>query len=49
MSNMTMQSADAMITLENVNKWYGQFQVLKDINLNVKQGERLQVGADYLP
>jgi len=41
MSNMTMQSADAMITLENVNKWYGQFHVLKDINLNVKQGERI--------
>ena len=30
-----------MITLEAVNKWYGQFHVLKDINLNVKQGERI--------
>ncbi|QPQ24030.1 amino acid ABC transporter ATP-binding protein [Lonsdalea populi] len=30
-----------MITLENVNKWYGQFHVLKDINLQVKQGERI--------
>ena len=30
-----------MITLENVNKWYGQFHVLKDINLSVKPRERI--------
>lgn len=41
MSQITLQPADAMITLENVNKWYGQFHVLKDINLKVKQGERI--------
>ncbi|MFJ5448277.1 MULTISPECIES: amino acid ABC transporter ATP-binding protein [Pectobacterium] len=35
------QSTDHMITLENVNKWYGQFHVLKDINLQVRQGERI--------
>jgi general L-amino acid transport system ATP-binding protein len=29
MSQITMQPADAMITLEDVNKWYGQFHVLK--------------------
>ena len=40
MSQLLIQPADAMITLENVNKWYGQFHVLKDINLRVKQGER---------
>ncbi|ADM96467.1 amino acid ABC transporter ATP-binding protein [Dickeya dadantii] len=34
-------SSDYMITLENVNKWYGQFHVLKNINLQVKQGERI--------
>ncbi|WP_192458300.1 amino acid ABC transporter ATP-binding protein [Musicola keenii] len=34
-------STDHMISLENVNKWYGQFHVLKDINLQVKQGERI--------
>lgn len=39
MSQKTMTPADAMITLENVNKWYGQFHVLRDINLKVKQGE----------
>ncbi|BES86646.1 arginine ABC transporter ATP-binding protein [Pectobacterium araliae] len=35
------QSTDHMITLENVSKWYGQFHVLKDINLQVRQGERI--------
>ncbi|GGJ82517.1 amino acid ABC transporter ATP-binding protein [Pseudomonas matsuisoli] len=30
-----------MIQMTDVNKWYGQFHVLKDINLNVKQGERI--------
>ncbi len=30
-----------MILLENVNKWYGEFHVLKDINLKVRQGERI--------
>nr|WP_294974092.1 amino acid ABC transporter ATP-binding protein [uncultured Pseudomonas sp.] len=30
-----------MITMKGVNKWYGQFHVLKDINLEVKQGERI--------
>lgn len=32
-----------IITLNNVNKWYGQFHVLKDINLNVKVGERIVI------
>lgn len=45
MSQITMTPADAMITLENVNKWYGQFHVLKDINLKVKQGERIVLAA----
>lgn len=41
MSQITMQPANAMISLENVNKWFGQFHVLKDINLQVRQGERI--------
>jgi len=28
-----------IIEINNVNKWYGDFHVLKDINLNVKKGE----------
>src|SRR5690606_10802507 len=35
--------ADAIIKMENVNKWYGQFHVLRDINLKVAQGERIVV------
>jgi len=34
-------SAEPIIQLQGVNKWYGQFHVLKDINLNVQQGERI--------
>lgn len=34
---------DFAIQLINLNKWYGDFHVLKDINLNVKQGERIVI------
>ena len=34
-------SPQGIIQMQGVNKWYGQFHVLKDINLNVKQGERI--------
>ena len=34
-------AAEPIIRLQGVNKWYGQFHVLKDINLEVKQGERI--------
>nr|WP_088560221.1 amino acid ABC transporter ATP-binding protein [Arboricoccus pini] len=32
-----------MVTLEGVNKWYGQFHVLRDVNLTVKRGERFVI------
>jgi general L-amino acid transport system ATP-binding protein len=32
-----------IIEIKNVNKWYGDFHVLKDINLNVKKGEIIVV------
>ena len=28
--------SDSIIQIKNVNKWFGDFQVLKDINLEVK-------------
>jgi general L-amino acid transport system ATP-binding protein len=34
-------SAEPMILMQAVHKWYGQFHVLKDINLSVQQGERI--------
>ncbi|MGC3962410.1 MAG: amino acid ABC transporter ATP-binding protein [Rhodocyclaceae bacterium] len=32
-----------MIRMESVNKWYGDFHVLKDINLDVSPGERIVI------
>ena len=32
-----------VIQLENVNKWYGDFHVLKDIDLEVTQGEKIVI------
>jgi polar amino acid transport system ATP-binding protein len=32
-----------IIRMEGVQKWYGDFQVLKDINLDVRMGERIVV------
>ena len=34
---------DVMVELSGVNKWYGQFHVLKDIDLTVYRGERIVV------
>ncbi|PON15836.1 ABC transporter ATP-binding protein [Candidatus Entotheonella serta] len=36
-------SNGAMVELLDVNKWYGQFHVLKNINLNVGKGERIVI------
>ncbi|WP_421870731.1 amino acid ABC transporter ATP-binding protein [Motiliproteus sp.] len=36
-------SDEVMIQLNNVNKWYGEFHVLKDINLTVRKGERIVI------
>jgi general L-amino acid transport system ATP-binding protein len=35
--------ADAIISMKDVNKWYGKFHVLRNINLEVAQGERIVV------
>ncbi|HUO88055.1 MAG TPA: amino acid ABC transporter ATP-binding protein [Rhizomicrobium sp.] len=32
-----------VISLDKVSKWFGQFAVLRDISLNVRQGERIVV------
>lgn len=42
-SQTTKTELDIAISLENVNKWYGAFHVLKDINLQVKRGERIVI------
>lgn len=35
--------SEAIIRLENVNKWYGQFHVLRNLNLSVASGERIVI------
>lgn len=35
--------ADVLIQMRDVNKWYGKFHVLKNINLEVTQGERIVI------
>lgn len=35
--------SDNIIEIKKLNKWYGNFHVLKDINLNVKRGEIIVV------
>ena len=37
------ESADDIIIIKDLNKWYGDFHVLKDINLNVKKSERIVI------
>jgi len=36
-------SKDIAVDMAGVNKWYGEFHVLKDINLTVRRGERIVV------
>lgn len=36
-------TTEKMIAIEKMNKWYGDFQVLKDIDLTVHRGERFVI------
>lgn len=38
-----MSNLEYMIQLKNINKWYGDFHVLKNINLNIKKGEKVVI------
>ena len=38
-----LSNAPSVITLTGVNKWFGQFHVLSDINLDVKEGEKIVI------
>jgi general L-amino acid transport system ATP-binding protein len=39
----TNLSEKFMVELRDVNKWYGDFHVLKNINLQIKRGERIVI------
>jgi general L-amino acid transport system ATP-binding protein len=36
-------SNESAVLMQGVNKWYGDFHVLRDINLDVKRGERVVI------
>jgi general L-amino acid transport system ATP-binding protein len=38
-----MSEQENMIVMKKVNKWYGDFHVLKDVNLNIKKGEKVVI------
>jgi general L-amino acid transport system ATP-binding protein len=38
-----LDAAPVEIELRDVNKWYGQFHVLRDVNLTVRKGEKVVV------
>ena len=38
-----MQSPQPVITIRDLNKWFGEYHALKDINLDVSLGERIVV------
>ena len=42
-TNATPMTAEPIINFEKVNKWYGQFHVLRDIDLSVRKGERIVI------
>jgi len=43
MQEQAPTQSHAMIVLDDVSKWYGEFQVLKNVTLSVRAGERVVV------
>lgn len=42
---LAVSTTDVAIEITNMNKWYGDFHVLRDINLRVMRGERIVVAG----
>ena len=42
-ARVSQEPGDVAIRIRDMHKWYGQFHVLKDINLDVHNGERIVV------
>lgn len=42
-ADMMDPNAGPAVEMRGVNKWFGEFHVLRDINLNVRRGERIVV------
>ena len=44
-ARMTVSKTDVAVEIANMNKWYGEFHVLRDINLKVMKGERIVIAG----
>ncbi|MGJ8529627.1 amino acid ABC transporter ATP-binding protein [Maritalea sp.] len=44
-TKMVVSDTDVAIEINEMNKWYGDFHVLKDINLKVMKGERIVIAG----
>jgi general L-amino acid transport system ATP-binding protein len=44
-SKLEISATDVAIGISNMHKWYGEFHVLRDINLKVMRGERIVVAG----
>ena len=40
---LTVSATEVAVEIVNMNKWYGDFHVLRDINLKVGRGEKLVI------
>jgi general L-amino acid transport system ATP-binding protein len=46
---LTVSATDVAVDIVNMNKWYGDFHVLRDINLKVMNGERIVIAGRRAP
>jgi general L-amino acid transport system ATP-binding protein len=44
-SKMSVSETDVAVEIKEMNKWYGDFHVLRDINLKVMKGERIVIAG----
>jgi general L-amino acid transport system ATP-binding protein len=44
-SHMTVSQTDVAVEIIGMNKWFGDFHVLRDINLKVMKGERIVIAG----
>jgi ABC-type polar amino acid transport system ATPase subunit len=42
---LTVSKTEVAIEINDMNKWYGEFQVLRSINLKVMKGERIVIAG----
>ena len=43
MENATQAKPEIAVSLRDVNKWYGEFHVLRNVNLEVERGQRIVI------